>query len=98
MSYGYNVENIFYSIIQMILALVLGLIGGIIVYSPFIYYGWFKNKNNKSMKSMIKSITIFLPIFILIFSISYTSKFSDIIPILTTIFSMVPLYYYAWGK
>ena len=99
---GYNVENILDSIIKIILVSIISLISGIIVYSPFFYYGWIKDPTNKSMKSFTKSITIFLPIFILIGSISYSSisysKFLDILPILATIFAMIPVYYYAWRK
>ncbi len=88
----------FGDLIISLFGIVLSIIFGLYFYSPFFYYGWVKHSNNRWMRSFTKDVTIFLPIVILIGSITHISKFSDVLPILAMIFSMIPLYYYAWGK
>ena len=84
------------STILFVLAVAFSVISGLIFYSPFFYYGWVKNPNNKNMKAFTKFMTILYSISIVFGSIFSISKFSDILLIPIALVLIAPLYYYAW--
>lgn len=86
------------STIMFVLAIVFTVIFGLIFYSPFFYYGWVKNPNNKDMKSLTKFMTILYSVSVVFGSIFSISKFSDILLIPIALILIAPLYYYAWRK
>tara|TARA_Y100000310_G_C20088113_1_gene536967 strand:- start:56 stop:490 length:435 start_codon:yes stop_codon:yes gene_type:complete len=86
------------STIFFVLTIVFTVIFGLIFYSPFFYYGWVKNPNNKSIKSFTKFMTILYSVAVIFGSIFSINKFSDILLIPIALILIGPLYYYAWKK
>lgn len=86
------------STIFFILAIVFSVVSGLIFYSPFFYYGWVKNPNNKDIKSFTKFMTILYSVAVIFGSLFSINNFSDLLLIPVALVLIGPLYYYAWKK
>jgi hypothetical protein len=92
----------FGDLIMLLLSLGFVIVFGLLFYSPFLYYGWVKNPNNKHVNILAKIISVFWSVFLIwgliLFISSDTIKFIDLIGFLGLIAFIVPIYYFAWKK
>lgn len=100
-SYMPNVLS-FGDLMILLLGLGFSIIFGLYFYSPFLYYGWFKNPKNKHINTIAKIVSViwsgFMIFSIFLFIRSDVIKFTDIMAFLGLLIFAIPLYYFAWRK